>query len=160
VLILGCWLRGDSRSGASAPWAEGSGSRKSPAGWSSKRVRLGRPPSCPPGSTPPPARCRYGVSTVLLRCCYGVATVLLGCCSHVDGINMGVTPVRYRRDTVAIPCRLAWGYVGAARGFSILRKALATTTLAVRPRQVLLAPHVLEVNAPLNPINLRAFGMD
>jgi hypothetical protein len=47
---------------------------------------------------------------------------------------MGATPVRYRRDTGEIPCihRACWlgGMLGAARGFSILRKALATAPLA------------------------------
>src|SRR5665647_3466950 len=49
---------------------------------------------------------------VSLGCLLGIATVLLRYCSHVDGINMGALPGRYRRDTVAIPCRLAWGYAG------------------------------------------------
>jgi hypothetical protein len=104
--IPGCWLRGDSGSGASAPWAEGSGSGQSPAGWSSKRVRMGRPPGCPPGARPHP---RPGVARVSPRYCYGIATVYPRCISHVDAINMGDTPGRYRGDTVAIPCRLAWG---------------------------------------------------
>src|ERR1035438_1248040 len=99
VLILGRWLRGDSCSGAGAPWAEGSGSGKSPAGGSSKRVRMGRPPGCLPGSTPPPVRCRYGVSTVLLWYCYGIAPML-----------MPSTWEQHRGDTGEIPCvhRACW----------------------------------------------------
>ena len=111
--ILGCWLRGDSCSGASAPWAEGSGSGKSPAGWSSKRVRRGWPPGCPPGARHHP---RPGVAMVSPRYCYGIATVLLRYCSHVDAINMGATPVRYRGDTVPTPRLLAWGYAGGGPG--------------------------------------------
>ena len=74
--FLGCWLRGDSGSGASAPRAEGSGSGKSPAGWSSKRVRMGRPPGCPPGARHHP---RPGVARVSPRYCYGIAKVVLPC---------------------------------------------------------------------------------
>src|ERR1039457_907768 len=78
-----------------------------------------------------PSRLGITPGPVSLRCLHGIATVLLGCCSHVDAINMGATPVRYRGDTVRTPCLLAWGsMLGAARGFTILRKALATAPLA------------------------------
>ena len=74
---------------------------------------------------------RPGVARVSPRYCYGIATVSPRCCSHVDGINMGATPGRYRGDTVEIPCLLAWGSLpGAAPGFSMLRKVLATAPLA------------------------------
>jgi hypothetical protein len=76
-----------------------------------------------PLGIPPPARCRYGVSTVLLRYCYGIAPML-----------MPSTWEQYRGDTVEIPClhRACWlgGMLGVARGSSILRKALATAPLA------------------------------
>ena len=111
--ILGCWLRGDSGSGASAPWAEGSGSGKSPAGWSSKRVRMGRPPGCPPGARHHP---RPGVARVSPRYCPGMAAVSPRRFSHVDAINMGETPGRYRGGTREIPGRLAWGYAGGGPG--------------------------------------------
>jgi hypothetical protein len=48
-------------------------------------------PSIPPSQ---PARCMHGISPVSPRCF-----------SHVDGINMGETPGRYRGDTAAIPWR-------------------------------------------------------
>ena len=121
MLILGRWLRGDSCSGAGAPRAECSGSGKSPAGWSSKRVRMGVGPWMP--SRLDTTRCRYGVSTVLLRYCYGVAPML-----------MPSTWEQHRGDTGEIPYihRACWlgDMLGAARGFSILRKALTTGPLA------------------------------
>ena len=121
--LLGGWLRGDSCSGASTPWAEGSGSGKSPAGWSSKRVRRGRPPGCPPGSTPPPGR-------VSLRCLPGIAAVLLRYCCGIAPMLMPSTWEQHRGYTGEIPRihRGCWlgAMLGAARGFSILRKALAT----------------------------------
>ena len=129
--ILGCWLRGDSCSGASAPWAEGSGSGQSPAGWSSKRVRMGQPPGCPPGARHHP---QPGVARMSPAYCYGIATVLLRCCYGVSPMLMPSTWEIHRGDTVEIPClhRAGWlgGRLGAARGFSILRKALATAPLA------------------------------
>src|SRR5664279_3933456 len=67
---------------------------------------------------------RPGVATVSPRYCYGIATALLRCISHVDAINMGDTPVRYRRDTVYTPCLLAWGYAGG--GPRILNSAKGT----------------------------------
>jgi hypothetical protein len=48
-------------------------------------------PSIPPSQQ---ARCRHGISPVYHRCI-----------SHVDGINMGDTPVIYRSNTVVIPWR-------------------------------------------------------
>jgi hypothetical protein len=45
----------------------------------------------------------WGGGPVWLRYCYGIGPVLLRCISHVDAINMGDTPVQYRRCTVAIP---------------------------------------------------------
>src|SRR5664280_450915 len=44
--------------------------------------------------------------------CYGISPVSPRCYSHVDAINMGVTPGRYRGDTGPTPRRLAWGYAG------------------------------------------------
>ena len=51
----------------------------------------GPPPSIP---TSQQARCMDGISPVSPRCC-----------SHVDAINMGATPGRYRSNTAAIPWR-------------------------------------------------------
>src|SRR5664279_3027651 len=55
--------------------------------------------------TTTPARCRYGVSTVLLRYLPGVAPML-----------MPSTWEQYRGDTGEIPCLLAWGYAGGGPG--------------------------------------------
>jgi hypothetical protein len=72
-------------------------------------------------TTPGPVSlgCLNGIATVVLRYCYGSAPML-----------MPSTWEHYRGDTVEIPClhRACWlgGMLGAARGFSILRKALAT----------------------------------
>src|SRR5665811_211243 len=52
-------------------------------------------------STPPPARCRYGVSTVLLQYCYSIATVLLRYCY---GIATVLLRYCYGIATVLLPC--------------------------------------------------------
>ena len=76
-------------------------------------------------TTPGPVSlwCLHGIATVLLRQCYGIAPML-----------MPSTWEQHRGDTVEIPCihRACWlgGVLGAARGFLILRKALATAPLA------------------------------
>ena len=54
---------------------------------------------------------RPGVARVSPRYCYGIARIT-GVTPMLMRINMGATPVRYRRDTVQIPCLLAWGYAG------------------------------------------------
>ena len=127
VLILTCWLRGDSCSGASAPWAEGSGSGQSPAGWSSQARQDGSAPWMPSrlDTTPGP---------VSLGCLHGIAKVLLRYLPGVSPMLMPSTWEQHASNTVAIPCihRACWlgGMLGAARGCPILRKALATAPLA------------------------------
>jgi hypothetical protein len=87
-------------------------------------------------TTPSPVSlwCLHGIATVLLRYCYGIATVLLRYCYGIAPMLMPSTWEQHRGDTGEIPCihRACWlgGMLGAARGFSILRKALATAPLA------------------------------
>ena len=76
-------------------------------------------------TTPGPVSrwCLHSIATAVLRQCYGSAPML-----------MPSTWEQHRGDTGEIPCvhRACWlgGMLGAARGFSILRKALATAPLA------------------------------
>lgn len=71
---------------------------------------------------------------VSLWCLHRIATVLLRYLPGVSPMLMPSTWEQHRGDTGEIPClhRAGWlgGMLGAARGFSILRKALATAPLA------------------------------
>ena len=71
---------------------------------------------------------------VSLGCLHRIAMVLLRYLPGVAPMLMASTWEQHRGDTVEIPCihRACWlgGMLGAARGFSILRKALATAPLA------------------------------
>ena len=81
-----------------------------------------------------PSRLDTTPGPVSLGCLYGIARVLLGYCSGIAPMLMPSTWEQHRGDTGEIPCihRPCWlgGMLGAARGFSILRKALATAPLA------------------------------
>ena len=71
---------------------------------------------------------------VSLGCLHGIAMVLLRYLPGVSPMLMPSTWEQHQGDTGAIPWRYraCWlgGMLGAARGFSILRKALATAPLA------------------------------
>src|ERR1035437_5020643 len=71
---------------------------------------------------------------VSLGCLHRIATVLLRYLPGGAPLLMPSTRGQNRGDTGEIPClhRVCWlgGMLGAARGFSILRKALATAPLA------------------------------
>ena len=87
------------------------------------------------GSAPwMPSRLDTTPGPVSLGCLHGIATVLLRCIPGVSPMLMPSTWEQHRGDTVEIPWihRACWlgGMLGAARGFSILRKALATAPLA------------------------------
>ena len=69
----------------------------------------GPPPAYPQASL-------HGISPVSPRYLPGISPVSPRCCSHVDAINMGATPGRYRGDTGHTPCRLAWGYAVGGPG--------------------------------------------
>ena len=87
------------------------------------------------GSAPwVPSRLDTTPGPVSLRCLHGIATVLLRYIPGVSPMLMASTWEIHRGYTGDIPCvhRACWlgGMLGAARGFSILRKALATAPLA------------------------------